>query len=977
MRKKKDKETKISKSNKKRRRIESDEDEDPIPLDKKETSNTKAVSVSEFFGNGPIKRESKTHQENKKLKENCVHEDHDFEETLKQLNQTTQKETKSPAKIKSVKKETKSPIKARNTEKEIESPAKAKKIEIEVPSKAKQKQTRDSGKFQDDSRPKKKSKPSSSIEMEVIKNPKKSVTAVVSADKDTSPAVKKPKPKGSANYASYLNREGPKALGSKEIPEGEEACLAGLTFIVTGILESMERDEAKSLIEKYGGKVMSTISKNTKYIVIGRDAGASKLDKAEKFGTKQLDEDGLLDLIRTMPGKNGKSKQKNVKEEKCSTSSTVSKQKNAKEEKYDTSSTVSRHFSKQSNSSEVELMEEDDDLFAEVAEPNEDEIIGDNKKLPEQKRESEHDVPDSLPQTKSPEKVKKVGENLSMWVDKYKPTTVKQIIGQQGDKSNAKKLLHWLLNWHKNRRLNKKPMAPGRWNAQDDGSGYKAALLSGPPGVGKTTTAQLVCKETGYDYFELNASDTRSKKYLQQSVSQLLGNQTLADCFKDSSAGKVSSNHVIVMDEVDGMAGNEDRGGMRELIDFIKASKVPIICICNDRNHTKIRSLSNYCFDLRFQKPRVEQIKAAMMSIAFKEGIKVPPNALQDVIVASNQDVRQVLHNMSMWSAKSKGLSLEQTKQDIGRGTKHIKMGPFDVLRDVFSIGNNPKATIMDKSDLFFHDYSIAPLFVQENYLYVMPKAAEGDKKKHLNLLSQAADSICIGDVIDRQIRNQNSWGLLPTQAIFASVVPGDLLCGNLRQMINFPAWLGKNSNRNHMDRVLQELHVHMRMKITGNKTDVNLEYLPLLKRALTKPLINSEQEGIPDVLKTMEYYHLLREDFDSVIDLSLWPNQIDPRSKINTKVKAAFTRTYNKECSKNPYAVTNVKKKKGSAANADENLGEEENALESEEEEDDKLENDAMIKVKKPSKKATQSQSEASTSKERKKNSSKKGKTK
>ena len=63
------------------------------------------------------------------------------------------------------------------------------------------------------------------------------------------------------------------------------------------------------------------------------------------------------------------------------------------------------------------------------------------------------------------------------------------------------------------------------------------------------------------------------------------------------------------MDEVDGMAGNEDRGGVPELILLIKGSKIPIICMCNDRNHTKIRSLANHCFDLRFYKPKIEQIR--------------------------------------------------------------------------------------------------------------------------------------------------------------------------------------------------------------------------------------------------------------------------------------------------------------------------------------------------------------------------------
>jgi len=50
---------------------------------------------------------------------------------------------------------------------------------------------------------------------------------------------------------------------------------------------------------------------------------------------------------------------------------------------------------------------------------------------------------------------------------------------------------------------------------------------------------------------------------------------------------------------------------LQELIQLIKRTRIPIICICNEKGHTKIRSLSNYCFDLRFQRPRVEQIKVS------------------------------------------------------------------------------------------------------------------------------------------------------------------------------------------------------------------------------------------------------------------------------------------------------------------------------------------------------------------------------
>jgi replication factor C subunit 1 len=57
--------------------------------------------------------------------------------------------------------------------------------------------------------------------------------------------------------------------------------------------------------------------------------------------------------------------------------------------------------------------------------------------------------------------------------------------------------------------------------------------------------------------------------------SYLKGKHKVTDVSKDQ--------HCIIMDEVDGMAGNEDRGGILELINTIKSSKIPIICICNDR----------------------------------------------------------------------------------------------------------------------------------------------------------------------------------------------------------------------------------------------------------------------------------------------------------------------------------------------------------------------------------------------------------
>jgi DNA ligase (NAD+) len=72
--------------------------------------------------------------------------------------------------------------------------------------------------------------------------------------------------------------------------------VTGKTFVLTGTLPTLARDEARDLIEKAGGKVSGSVSKNTDYVVAGEEAG-SKLDKAQELGVKVIDESGLRKLL--------------------------------------------------------------------------------------------------------------------------------------------------------------------------------------------------------------------------------------------------------------------------------------------------------------------------------------------------------------------------------------------------------------------------------------------------------------------------------------------------------------------------------------------------------------------------------------------------------------------------------------------------------------------------------------------------------
>lgn len=76
---------------------------------------------------------------------------------------------------------------------------------------------------------------------------------------------------------------------------------------------------------------------------------------------------------------------------------------------------------------------------------------------------------------------------------------------------------------------------------------------------------------------------------------------------------------LIIMDEVDGMSSG-DRGGIAAIIEMIKKTKVPIICICNDRQSPKIRSLAGHCYDIKFHKPDKRQIAKRLTQIIESEG---------------------------------------------------------------------------------------------------------------------------------------------------------------------------------------------------------------------------------------------------------------------------------------------------------------------------------------------------------------------
>jgi DNA ligase (NAD+) len=140
-----------------------------------------------------------------------------------------------------------------------------------------------------------------------LANHLRSLDAIMAADEEALQSIPDVGPTMAAHIAAFFrqphNREviaDLRRLGvywdESEAPPTTEQPLTGKTFVLTGTLSTMTRDDAKARIQALGGKVTGSVSKKTDYVVVGAEAG-SKLAKAEELGVAILDEDGLLRLL--------------------------------------------------------------------------------------------------------------------------------------------------------------------------------------------------------------------------------------------------------------------------------------------------------------------------------------------------------------------------------------------------------------------------------------------------------------------------------------------------------------------------------------------------------------------------------------------------------------------------------------------------------------------------------------------------------
>lgn len=474
-------------------------------------------------------------------------------------------------------------------------------------------------------------------------------------------------------------------------------------------------------------------------------------------------------------------------------------------------------------------------------------------------------------------------DDRELWTDKYSPKSTSELVGNGPSIAAIK---GWLKTWRAIH-VDKTTPAPA-WNKANPGS--RAVLVSGPPGIGKTSAVRLIAAEMGFELFEMNASDNRSQK----SIREILTNAVQV---KMTLSGKP---RVVVMEEVDGVSVN-DRGGNAELVKIIKTTKVPIICTCNDRMKTSVRTLATNCFDVRFDRPMKQAIVARMEAIAKNEGVQIDKTVLMDLVTASGNDIRQVINTLYM----SQGVKCALRGKDLSAT-------PFEATKRIFN--ECKKTQVDDRLTLFFCDYSMVPLLVNHNAAPVCISSRSTDKLAVLDKLAATCDAVCDADVIDSRIHVDNSWSLLPDLGM-ACVRTGSIADG----FVPFPAFpdiLGKMSTTNKRKRLLVELSGKSHIP----PSSMRLEYLEPMRSVVFGHLRADKVSAAVDFAQSCG---LGRDDVMETLVSFVFGNADESEFKVSPKTKAAFTREFNRRLPPSTSATTATKGSKKSKSKSKSALGE------------------------------------------------------
>ncbi len=294
-----------------------------------------------------------------------------------------------------------------------------------------------------------------------------------------------------------------------------------------------------------------------------------------------------------------------------------------------------------------------------------------------------------------------------LWTDIYQPTSLNDLKGNEGAFRALKKLI-----------LEK-----------------KTVLLYGPVGCGKTSSVHALSKELDLELIEVNASDFRDKESIQNIVGNSLSQMSLFQRQK-----------IILVDEIDGVEGDADRGGVTTLAGLLDQNAHAVVLTANNPWDTKFSTLRKKSTLIEFKAPNYLHVYGILRHICDDRGIRYHDEDLKTLAKKDNGDIRAAINDLQALTEHTKELQTEDL--DIV-ADREREQSIFGALRTLFK--SKDQTVLLGLFDTVDADIEEIMLWVDEN---LVKEYAGEDLFNAYELLSRI-------DIFNRRIRRWQHWRFL------------------------------------------------------------------------------------------------------------------------------------------------------------------------------------------------------------------------
>ncbi|MBS7644461.1 MAG: replication factor C large subunit [Candidatus Bathyarchaeia archaeon] len=302
------------------------------------------------------------------------------------------------------------------------------------------------------------------------------------------------------------------------------------------------------------------------------------------------------------------------------------------------------------------------------------------------------------------------------WTVKYRPKSLSEVVGN----SEAKKaLLSWLRDFQAGRAVK------------------KAALLYGPSGTGKTVTVEAAARDLNLDLVEVNASDKRTGELLERIAGRAAVQGDL-----------YGRGRIILLDEIDGINLQEDKGAVPVLLKILAEAENPIVFTANDPWNPMIRPLREASLLIEFKRLGLRDSIPFLRRICSLEGVEADDKLLKTLVEKNNGDMRGIINDLETLSSVKRILTHEDLEWLAPRDRKEEI---FNVIRRIFYARDYDAAR--RTADLADMDYETLFEWIYENAPHQL---------KDIRDLAGALSALAKADLYIALVKRLQIWSLIP-----------------------------------------------------------------------------------------------------------------------------------------------------------------------------------------------------------------------